>query len=73
MTELLTSLGYGDGMATFLANVSPHHDLRTTGRADVLALIDESIRVCRKNSLEDHHFQALRDKIAGGLHERNAT
>ena len=26
VTELLTDLGYGEGMAIFLAQVSPYHD-----------------------------------------------
>lgn len=42
-----------------------------TERADVLAAIDSRIRACRSKSVEHHHFQALRDEIAAGMHERN--
>lgn len=58
----------GSGLIPYA--VEPRRSAETE-RADVLALLDEKIRACRKRSIEHRHFEAMRDEIAGGLHERN--
>ena len=43
-----------------------------TERADVLSLLDEKIRACRNNDATEsaRRFEAMREEIVGGLHER---
>lgn len=57
----------GSGLIPYA--VEPRRSAETE-RADVLAAIDSRIRACRKRSIEHRRFEAMRDEIAGGLHER---
>ena len=60
----------GSGLIPYA--VEPRRSAETE-RADVLALLDEKIRACRKNDATDsaRRFEAMREEIVGGLHERS--